>query len=1123
VTSRKDHQTTSTSMVIKETKTMASLRRLTSLVHAFPCRTCRGPGVSSLMAVVVGMFLALASTAQAAAPAWHLQMTHQPGTFERLEEFGEYTVAYSVTVENSGDAPTTGTYTLIDTPPPQLAVKGVEPGPGWTCTTTEEVIAGAPLNCSSEAALAPGASAPAVSLEMMMSPSAPATLTNEGTISGGGGSMASATDQTPVVGRAPFAPEGFMAHSLDEGGNDYTIAGGHPYEAAASFLIPTYDNPEGKGPVQDIKDVFTEVPPGFLGGASALPRCELTGLVPAFPTCPPASQIGTLVLDTFGHPGFPTPVYNMVPEKGHPAEFAFKFINNAVVLYPQLRPRTGQYGVTVATPGAARINITGISLTLFGIPSLQNGVGGPEIPLLSNPVNCNEAQPITKLIVDSWQHPARQLPGPDFGPPNLADSLWKTAVSPAPAVTGCSDPALTSQFRPTIEAQPVQEGDTVQADQPAGLKVDLDFPQSNDPTDPNTVYDPATPQAPELKDATVKLPAGFSISPSAADGLAGCSDHASDPAGDQVHYDNTEPVTCPDPSKIGSVIGTSPLLAAHNPETDAVTGAEPIEGHVYLIKPHPGDLTPGGNQDGTYRLLIQLESAANGINVKLPGIAVADKSTGQLTATFVDNPQLPVKHLQLNLNSGKRAPLATPVTCENFTTTTRLVPWSTPGTPDATPSSSFEVNAGPNGSPCVTAPQQRPFAPALSAGTESAKAGASSPFVLKLTRNDGEQEFSSLDVNLPRGFTAKLAGVPYCSEAAIVTAATRSGASEQTNPTCPGSQVGTVTTGAGPGTNPYYVNGKAYLAGPYKGAPLSFVFITPAVAGPFDLGSVVVRAAAYVDPETAQVTVKTDAIPQILDGVPLRIRSIVAHVDRPSFTLNPTSCEAKSISATVSGASGAIAAPADHFQVGECRKLAFKPKLKLSLSGETKRSGNPALTAVLTQPPGQAGIAKTTVLLPSTEFIDNAHVNNPCTRVQFNANACPASSILGTATAYTPLLDQPLTGPVYFRSNGGERVLPDIVADLNGQIHVTLVGFVDSVGKKGSEKRRVRTRFVNVPDAPVSRFVLKMNGGKKGLIENSANLCKRLGQATVQTQGQNGKPNDFDVTIGTSCRKGKKK
>jgi hypothetical protein len=303
---------------------------------------------------------------------------------------------------------------------------------------------------------------------------------------------------------------------------------------------------------------------------------------------------------------------------------------------------------------------------------------------------------------------------------------------------------------------------------------------------------------------------------------------------------------------------------------------------------------------------------------------------------------------------------------------------------------------------------------------------------------------------------------------------------------------------------------------------MSIAVPTAGQAGPFDLGTVVVRAGIYVDPTDTHVTVKSDPLPTIIKGIPLRLRQVNLEIDRPKFTLNPTNCAPKSIV----GNFDALGAPTSHqtlpFQVAACGELGFGPSLQLSLSGSTKRAGNPALSATLKAPKGQANIAKTTVLLPKTQFVDNRHINNPCTRVQFNAGKCPPSSILGQAVAYSPLLDQPLKGPVYFRSNGGERELPDLVVDLNGQIHVTLVGFIDSVPIKGTESARIRTRFLSIPDAPVSKFELRLYGGKKGLIQNSTNLCKDLGKAKVQMAGQNGKPNNFEAKIATSCGGGKK-
>ncbi len=874
-----------------------------------------------------------------------------------------------------------------------------------------------------------------------------------------------------------FNVEDFSAGILDEAGHDYTQAGGHPFQAVASFSFPANSNAV---PLEDLKSAFTELPPGFVGNVAAAQRCPLHDLLELSfgpPPCPPGSQVGIITLSVDGVPDVLS-LFSVVPAPGYPAQFAFKYVQTVVMIYPQLRPRTGGYGINVVAPTASTISLTGIKVQLFGVPSAHNGSGGAPIPLISNGVNCSEAEPTTKIVVDSWDHPGAEIPVGDFGKPDLSDPFWKSASAVSPAVTGCDNPALTSQWHPSIDVKPVQQSAGIQADQPSGLSVALDFPQSNDPTDLSTVFDPSIPQAPELKDATVALPAGVSISPSAAAGLGGCSDQASDPSGDQVHYDNTTPASCPDSSKIGTLVGTSPLLAIRNPVNDAITGAEPLPGDLYVLKPHPGDLPPGG-AGGVFRVLLQVEAANDGVNVKVPGTVVADPATGQLTATFTENPQLPVKHLDLSFKSGPRAPLATPTTCGTFTTTTDMVPWSTPGTPDAHPSSSFNVTAGPNGAACANTPQERPFAPSLSAGTESSSAGASAPFTLHLTRADGEQELTGLNLTMPPGFTARLAGIPYCPETAIASASTKTGAQEQSNPSCPvASQVGTLTTGAGPGSNPYYVNGTAYLAGPYKGAPLSLVFITPAVAGPFDLGSVVVRAAVFLDKSTAQVSVKTDPLPQVVDGVPLRIRSITARVDRPGFTLNPTNCGSMSVDGQALGSSGASAALSSHFQVGGCTGMRFAPKFSVSTTGQASKANGASLTAKLTYPYAGAGavnLTKVKVELPKQLPSRLTTLQKACTSSQFEANpaGCPAASIIGHASVKTPLLPVPLTGPAYFVSHGGEA-FPSLVIVLQGYgITVNLVG-TTFISKAGITS----TTFKTVPDVPFSSFELTLPQGQ---------------------------------------------
>jgi hypothetical protein len=389
--------------------------------------------------------------------------------------------------------------------------------------------------------------------------------------------------------------------------------------------------------------------------------------------------------------------------------------------------------------------------------------------------------------------------------------------------------------------------------------------------------------------------------------------------------------------------------------------------------------------------------------------------------------------------------------------------------------------------------------------------------VVKLRREDGTQQFSAIDVAPPPGLLAKLAGVPYCPDSAVAAAEAKTGKQEQASPSCPAaSQVGTVVAGAGAGPAPYYATGKAYLTGPYKSAPISLAVVTPAVAGPFDLGNVVTKVALQVDPETAKVTALSDPLPSILQGIPLDVRSVAISMDRPDFTLNPTSCDPMAVTGSLTSTTGSVAPLENRFQVGECTRLGFKPSLKINLKGSTKRAGNPALTATVTYPSGgYANIASASVALPHSEFLDQGHIKTICTRVQFAADACPKGAIYGKAKAITPLLDQPLEGPVYLRSSNNP--LPDLVVDLRGQIHVALVGRIDSVNGG------IRTTFGSVPDAPVSKFTLQMQGGSKGLLENSRDLCKTVNKATATFTAQNGKARELRPALKGRCpKKGKK-
>ena len=966
---------------------------------------------------------------------------------------------------------------------------------------------------------------------LIVAADAASELTTSVTASAAGASDVTAEDHIPVIDRRPFAVYDFSARSLDSGGDDYAVAGGHPYEATTSFAFPTWRGDTSNaavGPlgfdatVEDVRNIWVQLPPGFVGAASAAARCLLSELAKVVPQCPPSSQVGTLTLLGAGYDS-PQRLYNMAPEQGYPAEFAFKLSNQAIVSYPQLRPRGGGYGLNITVPGASRLRIRGITATLWGVPSQHPGpfgsppAGGPSIPFLSNQSDCLDAQPITKIYVDSWQHPARMR---SDGTPDLNDSNWKSSSAPAPPMTGCDNPLLAGQFKPSITAGPTPDTGSHAADMPSGYRVDLSFPQANDPTDPDAVFDPSVPQAPQLKDATVTLPAGVAVSPSAADGLDGCSDV---PGDDQVRLDSISPVSCPDASKIGSVVATSPLLASRDSERDAVTGAEPLYGDVFVIKPHPGDLSPSGDQDGKLRLLIQLNSERYGLNAKLPGIVTADKSTGRLVARFTDNPQLPVKHLSLTFKSGERAPLVNPTSCGAATTTGVFTPWSrggtrsdgvvVPGTPDATSDSSFDVSWDGKGAGC---PSALPFGPAMTTGTASNLAGASSPLTFDLTREDRTDVFKNVSVTLPGGLLAAVKDVPLCSDA------------DANAGSCPvGSRVGSATVAAGSGGSPFYLRDQPVsLTGPYKGAPYGLAIAVHAVAGPFDLGTVVVRQALNIDPDDAHVTVVSDPLPTVRDGVPLRVRRINVVVDRPGFMRSPTSCASKAIGASIGSLGGQTVNRSSPFAVDGCSKLPFAPKLAMKLTGsrETKVGGHPGIEALVTQRPGESALKSAEVTLPLSLALDPDHAasENLCEYTDGLADRCPQKSVIGTATAISPLLKAPLTGKVFFvkgvrtdpKSGRQIRTLPTLLLELRGEVSLNL----RATSSVPDNKHLVST-FSMIPDAPISSFQLKLDRGKNGIlvVTDGANVCAATEKPFLSAVAQNGKRVDRAMSLAPEC------
>jgi hypothetical protein len=904
------------------------------------------------------------------------------------------------------------------------------------------------------------------------------------------------------------------------------LAGGHP-DYSVQFSLSSHQVDVTPCDCSDAKDVTVHLPAGVIGNPHATPRCEIAQF--ASDQCPVDSQVGVAEAELANYAGTATgkgiqffaPVFNMVPPPGEPGLLAFKSgapFNTPT--FEKIGARTGgDYGLDVVTSSIAHFSpLIEFHQVVWGIPAdpihdyLRFGFEQP-VPLYLSGVflghfnifcdkngNLSTEDPLSVYqgcpdSVHTSPHPVGVLSGGPGGPvpsnspetpftqnPTTCglSSLETTldvlaydggethAASPWPATTDCAQLA----FNPSLFARPTSEA----TDSPSGIDIDLKAP---------LFESPSAPSPSEIRGTTVTLPPGFTINPAAADGKSACTEA-------QARFGTTEEAQCPQFAKIGT-------LEVHSPVLPGV-----LPGAIYIGRPLPNE---------RYRLFIAFDGF--GVHVKLAGSAHPDPKTGQVVTEFKNLPQFPFEDFNLHFFGSERGILATPTQCGTYPVSTEFEPWDG-ALPNQTSTQFFTLGSGPDGAPCPNGP--RPFNPGLKAASSANTAGAHTAFSLNLTRNDGEQNLSGLDVTTPPGFSATLKGVPYCPEAAIAAAAAPgySGLAEQAHPSCPAaSLVGEAIAGSGAGTHPFYAPGKVYLAGPYKSAPLSLVVITPAVSGPYDLGDVVVRTALHVDPSTAQVTAVSDPLPQILEGVPLRLRSILVNLNRPDFSLNPTDCEPLSTTAKVSGNEGVTASLSSPFQVANCANLPFAPKLAISLKGSTKRAQHPALKAVLTMPPGGANIARAQVTLPHSEFLDQSHLNNICTRVQFAAGSvpgerCPAASIYGFARAITPLLDKPVEGPVYLRSSSHR--LPDLVAVLNGQIDVALAGRIDT-GKGGG----IRNTFEVVPDAPVSKFTLEMQGGRKGLLVNSENVCSKPQHAVAKFTAQNGRVDDFSPLIANSC------
>jgi hypothetical protein len=1064
-----------------------------------------------LGATAVGVLLAAAAGALAtpasAAPEckecsswWDLSSDSFP---TNLPPGGEGTIL--LLAENLGDGSTNGSQIVVtDRLPAGLTAKGINSfvlGEAGECK-----VAPAEVRCVVSSAITPYTTIK-IGIEVQVAQTATSGELNRVTITGGG--APSASIGTPIVVSGAPTPFGFEHYKLQPenvGGSPDTQAGSHPFQMTTDLAL----NRGGieAAPPPAVKDLHFDLPPGLIGNPTPFAQCPLSKflLVPES-LCTSNTVVGVVSIDLLLEFGGPqdsfvytenAPLYNLVPVTGEPARFGFVIANDPVYLDTSVRTG-GDYGVTVSVNNITQAaNFLGSRVTFWGVPGDAhhdpvrgegclrgalscNALGAiTPPPLLTLPTACT-APPHSTVEGDSWQQEGLFTPPYDY---TFLDNHGQPV-----GMDGCNEVPFTPSVKVTPDGQ---AGST-----PTGLTVDEHVPQE-------TSLNPTGLAEADVKGLSVTLPEGVVLNPAGADGLQACSQ-------EQIGLQSAAASSCPEAAKIATAKIKTPLLP------------NPLEGAAYLATQ---DANPFGSLVAMY---IFVEDPISGIRAKAAGEVVENPVTGQLTAHFEGDPlfghdprfaaepaaqflpQTPFEDVELHFFGGDRAPLGTPPLCGAYTTTGTFTPWSESATVQS--SSTFNVVSGPNGGVCHN---PLPFAPTLTAGTTSIQAGGFTPFTMTMSREDGNQNLQSIQLHMPLGLSGTLSTVKLCGE-------------EQANAgACgPESEIGETIVSVGLGGDPFSVRGgKVYITGPYKGAPFGLSIVNPAKAGPFDLGKVVVRAKIDVDPLTAALTITTDTegpykIPTIIDGIPLQIKHVNVSIDRPGFTFNPTNCSPLAITGTLGSTEWSTSSLSVPFQVTNCAVLAFKPKLEASTSGKTSRAGGASLTVKLSYPAGpyDANISKVKVELPKALPSRLTTLQKACLAATFEANPanCPAASIVGHATAHTPVLPVPLSGPAYFVSHGNES-FPSLIIVLQGYgVTVHLVGstFISKAGITSST-------FKTVPDVPVGTFELTLPQGPYSALAASGNLCTKKLAMPTEFIGQNGALIRTDTKIAVSgCAKHK--
>jgi hypothetical protein len=932
--------------------------------------------------------------------------------------------------------------------------------------------------------------------------------------------------------------EGFDFAAENHDGSADTLAGTHPYQFTTTVNFT--EGPQEPGqpgtpfPAGDVKDMRFELPQGLIGNPSVATQCTLaqfnTPRISPYEeslsgeSCPDKSQLGTVTMRsaldggssrTFG-------LYNLTPPPGDAAMLGAAPFGEPLAFAARVRNTAGEYGLTMEARNFPQgLAIDGVAITVWGTPWAVShdpergdclnetepefgwakcSVGPPKNnkprAFLTMPTSCSGPLAYT-INADSWQNPGKFV---------AASALSHDPEGNPQGLERCD----RLSFQTTSFSQPTSP----RASTATGFDFNLSVNQEG-------LLEPEGLAGSQIKDALVALPEGFTINPSVGAGLGVCT-----PAQFAAETATSPPgAGCPNPSKIGNFRVESPLLINISNSEEEI-----IKGSIFLAEPDKAQTTTPGAEnpfDALIGIYLVAKAPEHGILVKVAGELVPDQRTGRILARFVRLPQFPYTNLKIHFREGQRAPLATPAACGTYTTDVELTPWLS-SAQLLHQNFEFKVSEGVGGGPCPGS-GPAPFSPGAENGSLNSNAGSYSPFYLHMTRSDTQQEITSYSALLPPGLTGKIADIPFCPEADLEAAKRESGVGELEHPHCPAaSEIGHTVAGYGLGGVLTYAPGKLYLAGPYHGAPLSIAAVDSALVGPFDLGVIIVRSAIKVDPFSAQVSIDSEAsdpIPHIIGGIPIHLRDVRVYISRPEFTLNPTNCEASKSISTLTGSSPPFANPKessasvpDYYQVSNCSSLGFGPKISLKLLGSTKRNANPALRAVVTERPGDANVGHASVALPHAEFLAQEHIVTVCTRKQFTEKKCPAGSIYGHARAFTPLLAEPLEGPVYLVSGFG-HLIPDMLITLQGDggLEFDLDGRVDSI------RGGMRATFETLPDAPASKVVVKLFGGKRGLLVNSTPVCEGIGAGSARFVGQNNLGEGLKPLLASDCGKAKHK